>query len=223
MDPQFWHEQWELKQIGFHQPQAHPWLSQFWPMLVKGQGQVFVPLCGKTLDMVWLHEQGHSILGIELSPLALTEFFKEQGLEPSTRSADDFDWYEGNGYQLLCGDFFDLKPQHLGKVEAVYDRAALIALPPDLQARYAKHLLYLLPHRPPILLITFDYDAAEMQGPPFPVSEARIQELFGHAYSIDALSVTDALANQPGLKNKGLSGLVEKVYHLQRFQHQLVT
>ncbi len=214
MDPQFWHEQWERKQIGFHQPLAHPWLSQFWPMLVKGQGQVFVPLCGKSLDMAWLHGQGHSILGIELSPLAITEFFQEQDLEPSTRSEGSFDWYESSGYQLLCGDFFDLKPQHLCKVEAVYDRAALIALPPDLQARYANHLLYLLPHRPPILLITFDYDAAEMQGPPFPVSEERIQELFGHAYSIKALSATDALPNQPGLKNRGLSGLVERVCHL---------
>jgi len=173
--------------------------------------------------MAWLHGQGHSILGIELSPLAITGFFQEQALEPSIRSVDGFDWYETSGYQLLCGDFFELKPHHLGKVEAVYDRAALIALPPDLQARYANHLLNLLPHRPPILLITFDYDAAEMQGPPFPVSEARIQELFGHAYAIEPLSAIDALATQPGLKNRGLSGLVERVYHLQRFQHQMVT
>ena len=169
--------------------------------------------------MAWLRQRGHSILGIELSPLAITGFFQEQDLEPSTHSEGSFDWYESNGYQLLCGDFFDLEPRHLDKVEAVYDRAALIALPPDLQARYAKHLLYLLPHRPPILLITFDYDATEMQGPPFPVSEARIQELFGHAYAIEALSATDALPNQPGLKSRGLSGLVEKIYHLQRFQH----
>ncbi len=224
MEPhQFWHEQWQLGQIGFHQAQVHPWLNQFWPLLGEGAGQVFVPLCGKSLDMAWLRRQGHSILGIELSPIAVTEFFQELKLAPSIHSADGFDWYESNGFQLLCGDFFDLQPRHLDKIAAVYDRAALVALPPDLQARYAQHLLHLLSQRPPMLIITFEYDAAEMQGPPFPVSEARIHELFGVAYAIEKLSATDALASQPGLKAQGLSGLLEKAYYLQRLQHLKIT
>lgn len=216
MEPQFWQEQWELNQIGFHQGNVHPLLIEHWNAVGKGSGQVFVPLCGKSLDMTWLQAQGHSILGIDLSPIALVDFFKEQALDLSIRPADGFRWYESNGYQLLCGDFFHLQSQHLQNVAAVYDRAALIALPPPMQNRYAEHLLRLLPHRPPLLIITFEYAAEEMQGPPFPVTEARIAELFGPAYSIETLSATDALAAQPGLKNRGLRGLTEKVHFLHQ-------
>jgi thiopurine S-methyltransferase len=214
MEPQFWHDRWQLNEIGFHQEKAHPALSDYWPLAGLAQAQVFVPLCGKSLDMAWLRRQGHSILGIELSPLAVTDFFLFQGLTASTHLADGFQWYESSGFRLLCGDFFNLKPKHLQKVEAVYDRAALVALPPPLQARYAEHLLYLLPQRPPILMITFEYDEAEMAGPPFSVTEQRIEEWFGHAYSIEKLSAIDALDSQPGLKSRGLGSLLEKVYYL---------
>jgi thiopurine S-methyltransferase len=214
MEPQFWHERWDRNEIGFHQEKVHPALSEYWPLAGAAQAEVFVPLCGKSLDMAWLRRLGHSILGIELSPLAVTDFFKEQGLTASTRSADGFHWYERSGFRLLCGDFFNLKPKHLQKVEAVYDRAALVALPPPMQLRYAEHLLHLLPQRPPMLIITFEYDATEMAGPPFPVTEDRIKQLFGHAYAIETLSAIDALDSQPGLKSRGLSGLTEKVHYL---------
>jgi thiopurine S-methyltransferase len=215
MEPQFWHDRWQLNEIGFHQEKVHPALSEYWPLAGLARAEVFVPLCGKSLDMAWLRRQGHPVLGIDLSPLAVTDFFKERGLTASTHSADGFDWHESSGYRLLCGDFFNLKPKHLHAVEAVYDRAALVALPPPLQARYAGHLLHLLPQRPPILMIAFEYAAAEMAGPPFPVTGQRIKELFGPAYSIETLSATDALDSQPGLKSRGLSALLEKVYYLR--------
>ena len=214
MGPQFWHEQWQLNHIGFHQAKVHPMLSEHWPVLGLAAGQVFVPLCGKSLDMAWLRSQGHTILGVELSPLAVADFFKEQALDVSTRSAEGFDWYENDGFQLLSGDFFHLEPRHLEKVAVVYDRAALIAMPPQLQIRYAEHLLHLLPHRPPILIITFEYVEEEMEGPPFSVSDQRINELFGHVYSIGTLSAVDALELQPGLKGRGLNWLAEKMHYL---------
>ena len=214
MDPKFWHEQWELNQIGFHQHNIHPFLREYWSRVASGKGQVFVPLCGKSLDMVWLREEGHDILGVDLSPLAVADFFKEQGLPVSILSTDDFQGYESDGFELLSGDFFELRSHHLAKVTAVYDRAALIAMPPHLQIRYAQHLLSVLPHHPPILLITFEYSETEMQGPPFSVTEQRVNELFGQVYSIEKLSSIDALELQPGLKNRGLSSLTEKVYHL---------
>ena len=214
MDPKFWHEQWELNQIGFHQNIIHPFLREFWPVLDVSVGQVFVPLCGKSLDMVWLHDRGYQIMGVELSPLAVADFFKKQGLSVAISSAEGFQWYESEGFQLLSGDFFELQSKHLEKVAAVYDRAALVAMPPTMQARYVEHLLQTLPHRPPILLITFEYLEAEIQGPPFPVSEQRVNELFGDAYSIEMLTAVDALELQPGLKNRGLSGLMEKAYYL---------
>lgn len=214
MDPQFWHERWELNEIGFHQPHAHPWLSEHWPKVFPGTGQVFIPLCGKSLDMLWLRQQGHSVLGVELSPLAVASFFAEQSLPVDTRQMDGFQASASDGIEILCGDFFDLQAKHLARAQAVYDRAALIALPNGLQARYAAHLLDILPHRPPILLVTLEYDPAEMDGPPFSTSGQTVEELFGRAYQIECLSSKAVLEESPGLKNRGLSSLTENAYRL---------
>jgi len=214
MEPQFWHERWQLNEIGFHQAQTHSLLARYWPSLGVDAGRVFVPLCGKSLDMAWLRQQGHTVLGIELSRLAVEDFFKEQGLEYSTRPLDGFQSYESEGIQILCGDFFALKPEHLSGIQAVYDRAALIALPADLQARYARHLLTLLPHRPPMLLITFEYQQEAMAGPPFSTPEKPVREWFGDQYAIETLAANEIIEEVPGLKSRGLDSLIEKAYRL---------
>lgn len=215
MDPQFWHERWQLNEIGFHQNQAHAWLMDFWPGLNLQSGTVLVPLCGKSLDMVWLRQQGHQVLGVELSPLAVSSFFEEQGLAYTVQTVDGFQAYRAEGIDILCGDFFALTASHLENVSAVYDRAALVALPEAMQARYAETLLRLLPQRPPILLVTFAYDPAEMQGPPFSVPRGRVEQLFGSCYAIEELAKVDALALQPGLRARGLTGLHESLYYLR--------
>lgn len=215
MNPQFWHERWSLNEIGFHQADIHPFLLEFWAGIAPSAGQVFVPLCGKTLDMLWLKQQGHTVLGVELSPLACAAFFEEQAI-PYALSADaQFQRYQGADIELLCGDFFVLGSEELGDVQAVYDRAALIALPPEMQARYARHLLDNLPHRPPMLLITFEYDQGEMDGPPFSISEETVRVLFGADYGIQRLTERDLLEEQPALKNRGLSQLLEVAYYLK--------
>lgn len=214
MEPKFWHERWELNEIGFHQPQVHPLLAEHWHQLGIPKGQVFVPLCGKTLDLLWLRQQGHAVLGVELSPLAVGNFFTEQSLPSSTYSMEELQVSESDGIKIVCGDIFDLKPNHLTQVEAVYDRAALIALPKDLQARYARHLMESMPHRPPILLITLEYDQTEMDGPPFSTSEQRVRELFAGEYQIETLATQEILDEIPGLKSKGLTRLTEIAYRL---------
>lgn len=216
MEPQFWHERWKRNEIGFHQFQVNPILSEYWKLVCPFQsgGQVFVPLCGKSLDMVWLRRQGHYILGVELSPLAIKDFFTEQGIPVNSRQFEGFQSHEGDGIRLLCGDFFDLQPEHLENIQAVYDRAALIALPQEMQSRYAEQLLHLLPQRPPILLITFEYDQAEMEGPPFSTSEEKVRSLFGQSYQIETLCANEILEDNPGLKNRGLTRLTEKAYYL---------
>lgn len=214
MHPQFWHERWALNEIGFHQPDVHPLLSEHWPRISAGAGQVFVPLCGKSLDLLWLRRQGHRVLGVELSPLAVASFFSEQSLPAATRQMPGFHAYESDGIEIWCGDFFDLRASHLEQVGAVYDRAALIALPKDLQARYAAHLLELLPRRPPVLLIAFEYDPAEMEGPPFSTPTQVVEELFAPAYRVECLSAKEIIDEVPGLKSRGLSRLTEKAYRL---------
>ncbi|MDD5034015.1 MAG: thiopurine S-methyltransferase [Methylococcaceae bacterium] len=216
MEAQFWHERWELKQTGFHQSQVNPMLSEYGRGILAngGEGPVFVPLCGKSLDMVWLRLQGYPVLGVELSPIAIEDFFTEQSLSPTRSSLDEFQCHESEGIRLLVGDFFDLKPAHLEGVQAVYDRAALIALPQELQSRYAEHLLRLLPKRPPILLVTLEYEQTEMEGPPFSTTEDRVRELFGVAYQVENLSARDTREENPGLKSRGLTWLTEKAYYL---------
>ena len=217
MDPRFWHERWALNEIGFHQPEFNALLTGYWPGLVPGAeaGPVFVPLCGKSGDMVWLRQRGHEVIGIELSTVAVADFFREQSVPFTTETVDGLIRCEGQGYEIYCGDFFDLKPRYLENARAIYDRGALVALPRPLQERYVRHLDRLLPEPIPILLITLEYKQDEMEGPPFSTPESRVAELFADRYRIEKLSSRDILEGHPGLKNKGLTGLTEIVYALR--------
>ncbi|WP_367026162.1 thiopurine S-methyltransferase [Methylococcus sp. ANG] len=217
MDPDFWHERWQQKQTGFHQTQVNPLLETFWPRCVgPARPRVFVPLCGKSLDMIWLRNRGHSVLGNDLSPIAVDEFVRENGLSASAALlGNGFIRVQSDDMSLLCGNYFDLPPELMGEIGAVYDRAALVAMPPEMQDRYAGQILRLLPHRPPMLLITLEYDPSEMDGPPFPIPEETVVRLFGPAYRIELLSARDTLEGNPQLRAKGLSRLTEKAYWLR--------
>ncbi|MDF9391469.1 MULTISPECIES: thiopurine S-methyltransferase [Methylococcus] len=217
MDPDFWHERWQQKQTGFHQSQVDPLLETFWPRCVDpARPRVFVPLCGKSLDMMWLRNRGHAVLGNELSPIAVDDFFRENGLSADTTPlGHGFVRVQSGEMSLLCGNYFELTPDLMGEIGAVYDRAALVAMPPAMQDRYAGQMLRLLPHHPPMLLITLEYEPAEMNGPPFPVPEETVVRLFSPAYRIELLSARDALEGNPQLRAKGLSHLTEKAYWLK--------
>jgi len=134
MEPQFWQNRWRNGQIGFHQSSVDRNLRRHWPELSLGNGHhVFVPLCGKSLDLLWLRDQGHAVLGVELSARALEDFCRENGVPARRRTQGDFDVYEAENLELYRGDFFKLTPSLLGAVDAVYDRAALISWAPELR------------------------------------------------------------------------------------------
>lgn len=216
MDTEFWLQRWQDKLTGFHQQEINPGLDTFWSQLKLMPGeQVFVPLCGKSLDMLWLREQ-YAVLGVELSPIAVEAFFAENGLEPQHSRQGPFSVCETDRLTLLCGDFFDLQPEQLRRVRAVYDRASLIALPEDMRARFVRHLTDLLPPAVPMLLVTLDYDQAQMGGPPFSLEEQEVRRLFAPRWSIQILSQEDILAREPRFRERGLSRLVEKIYLLNK-------
>jgi thiopurine S-methyltransferase len=175
---------------------------------------VFVPLCGKSLDMLWLREQGHRVFGVELSAIAVQEFFKENGYAPEHGTTGKFNRYESNGVRILCGDYFDLGKDDLSYVTAVYDRASLIALPPELRERYARHLVNILPPATQILLITVDYPQPEMQGPPFSVSSGEVEALYREYADVRQLATLDVLAQNPRFQERGLSQLRENIFLL---------
>jgi thiopurine S-methyltransferase len=216
MHAEFWIDKWQKAEIGFHLEDYHPMLTRHWRTLGVGAGaRVFVPLCGKSLDMIFLLRQGCQVIGNELSPIAIQQFFADQNLQVTSTTVSGITVYEAAGIRLIQGDFFQLDRQTLGSFEAVYDRASLIAMPPDLQHHYAEHLLALAPVAAPILLITLDYDPAEMNGPPFATPADQVTRLFGASFHIKMLERIDALADNPALQRRGLTALSETAWHLR--------
>jgi thiopurine S-methyltransferase len=191
MDPDFWHARWRERQIAFNQPETNPLLVEHWRTLgVRRDALVFVPLAGKSIDMRWLRKQGHSIVAVELSPVAIAEFFDESGLSPTRTTEGPFEVWRADGYRVLQGDFFDLREEHLEGVEAVYDRAALIALPPPLRAAYSRALAERLPASAGILLIAMESHPIAADGPPFTVQEDEVRSLFRPAFHVEVLERT---------------------------------
>ena len=217
MDPAFWHDRWQRQDIGFHQAHIHDLLKRYWPGLGLAKGStVFVPLCGKSRDMVWLADQGHRIIGAELSEIAIDQFFADGGLKPTVTRQHNFTVKSAGPYALMCGDIFQLTPDSLRDVAAVYDRAALIALPPDMRARYAATLSNLVPRNVPVLLISLDYNEHESVGPPFPVPQAHIDDLFAAHFTITLLESRDALPTSENMRKRGVTRLDETAYLLRR-------
>lgn len=215
MQTDFWLARWERGETGFHLDAVNPWLQkQFAALQVSRGDHVLVPLCGKSHDLRFLADQGCRVTGSELSPLAVEAFFREQGLVPSVRALDDGTAYMHDDLQVLCGDFFALDAERLGRVDAVFDRAALVALPPAMRRDYAAKLLSLLPAGARILLVCFDYPQAEMDGPPFSVPQAEVRALFGSQCDIAALGREDVLAREPRFRERGLTRLAETCWLL---------
>ena len=192
-------------------------LEQYWPSLgLAADSRVFVPLCGKSLDLLWLLGQGHSVAGVELSTVALESFCMEHGIPARRRALDRFDLYEAARLELYRGDFFELSRELLKPFSAVYDRAALISWKPELRARYVAHMTALTSPGTQTLLISMEYPQAEMSGPPFSVTTDEIERLYAPDHTIQVLAKEDVLANEPRLRARGLTELHEVCYRLTR-------
>ena len=217
MQPEFWQERWRAAQIGFHQAAVDRHLQAYWPRLkLPTDSRVFAPLCGKSLDLLWLREQGHWVSGVELSPVAVEAFHLENGIPAMRRSVGDFDVYEADRLSLFRGDFFKLTSALLGDVSAVYDRASLISWAPDLRRDYVEHITALTQAGTQTLLIAVEYPASQMSGPPFPVTAQDVDSLYAKHHTIEQLARHEILELEPRLKARGLSELHEVCYRLTR-------
>ena len=217
MQPQFWLDRWQEGRIGFHRSEVMPLLRDHWARLALPAGsRVFVPLAGKSLDMLWLAAQGHRVLGVELSRLAVEQFFDENGLTPEIREQADGVHYLAGEIELVCGDAFALEAASLAECVGVYDRAALIALPDGLRDRYVDEVYGKLPTGCQTLLITLEYPPAEKAGPPFPVTAANVQRLYAPRWAIEEIERRDILASEPIFQADGVTALSTAVYRLQR-------
>lgn len=217
MEHEFWHQRWQEGRIGFHQDTVTPLLREHWSALALPRGsQVFVPLAGKSLDLAWLAAQGHRVLGVELSPLAVEQFFAEHRLAPQVHESRYGRHYCAGNIELICGDAFGLDAEALADCAAVYDRAALIALPPPLRRRYVHELYARLPADCRGLLITLEYPQHEKHGPPFSVPEREVRELYDRDWDVTTQARHDILAGQPSFVADGVTALETVAYRLSR-------
>lgn len=218
MDAQFWHDKWARMEIGFHLTDANPWLVKHWSRLaLANEARVLVPLCGKSVDLLWLRRQGHAVVGVELSELALDElsalFHEQLGITLKKFSVGDAWRYEGDGVTLIAGDFFQVMATDIGPIDAVYDRAALVALPSSMRADYCQQLIAISGCAPQ-LLISFDYQQALMAGPPFAVLHHEINKQYGMNYTIQVLEQRDLIEQEDKFRERGLSSFVQTAYAL---------
>lgn len=217
MDSEFWLNGWREGRTAFHRDAPMPLLTKHWPSLsLAPDTRVFVPLAGKSLDMIWLAAQGFSVLGVELSPLAVEQFFADNGLTPTRQPSASGDRFVAGKIEIIQANVFDVDAATLATCAAVYDRAALIAQSAAQRQRYVSNVYARLPPDCRGLVITLDYPPDDMQGPPFAVSEDEMYRLYDHDWHVTQAESRDILANEPGLASRGVTALSTAVYQLQR-------
>ncbi|MCK7596954.1 thiopurine S-methyltransferase [Microbulbifer sp. CAU 1566] len=211
MEKSFWLDKWQRNEIGFHNSEAHPLLIEHYDQLGLAPGdRLFLPLCGKTLDIAWLLDKGFSVAGAELSEMAVIQLFEQLGIVPRVEVSGVLKLYSAKGIDIFVGDVFELTAEVLGPVNAIYDRAALVALPETTRQQYARHLVALTGSASQ-LLITFEYDQQRMPGPPFCVSDQEVAQHYASDYALRLLQTVDVPG---GLKGK--CPAQEKVWLLDR-------
>jgi len=222
METEYWLKRWREGRTGWHHEEVMPLLVQHWSALnVRPGARVLVPLCGKSLDMLWLSQQGMRVLGIDVSPIAIESFLAENQLHARTRSTAEGTHYEitnapGGDIEIINGDVFEADPEAVAQCAAFYDRAALIAMPAPMRDRLANDVYLQLPADSSGLLITLDYPEHEMQGPPFSVDDAEVHRLFDRQWNVERLERRDILASQPMFSGQGVTALHTTVYALTR-------
>lgn len=212
MTPEFWHKRWQEKRIGFNQSAVNPLLTEYIDHLDLAVGsRIFVPLCGKSIDMVWLAAQGYDVVGVELVETAVQEFFAEQNIQPIVSQHvenPDIKCYQGQlvdgdeqrTITLWAADIFALTSTDLGTIDAIYDKAALIALPADMRPDYSEQIRKVSDNAPQ-LLITLNYDQSKKDGPPFSINHEQVQQYYGSHYQICKLaSEPSSIGSMPDLK-----------------------
>ena len=188
MKHDFWHQKWEKNEIGFHLPEANALLVKHFSTLnLKQNARIFLPLCGKTLDIAWLLSQGYHVAGAELSAIAIEDLFSNLDLTPTITNIGSITHYSATNIDVFVGDIFKVTPAILGNVDAVYDRAALVALPEAMRKQYSAHLMALT-NSAPQCLICFEYDQSLHAGPPFSIGANEVKQHYQNAYDLTLLA-----------------------------------
>ena len=209
---EFWHDRWQDENIGWHQDKYNDLLIKYWPMInVIEEGNVLVPLCGKSLDMLWLAKQGYNVFGLEIIQKAVETFFLENRLEFDIVDIAKHKKYSSQSFTIFQGDIFDLDADIIS-ADAWYDRAALIAIDPSNRQDYVNQIRKQTRLGAVGLLITFYYPQKQMQGPPFALHDDDVRELFSDGFDLECLDNI----NLQYEKDRGLTNVTSSVFKITR-------
>lgn len=215
----YWEKRWEIKATGFHIDNVHPMLVKHFTQLTDHKAKILVPLCGKTVDMIWLASNGHQVIGVEYVQSPVEEFFAENKIDYTTRQVNDFKLYESadKSIRIYNGDFFKFTVDYEGPIELVWDRASFVALTPSLRQNYARQIQSLLSDKFNYLMDTFEFDERIFPGPPHSVNFAEVKQLYGTKCKIEEIDFKMVLSGFPKNLCEKLSGenaAIEKVLFL---------
>jgi len=216
MEKEFWLGKWERHEIGFHQPEYNPFLVKKWQEFTHkypmAKTSVFVPLCGKSLDMLFLVEQGYKVIGVELSAIACEEFFSENNIDYTIEKLENFTLYNSENISLYCGDMFNMHTEMLKDVGYVYDRASLIALPHEMRLRYVDFMESNLIGAK-VFLVVLDFDNTEV-GPPHSITEGMVESYFSNHYKISSIAEVNIPLEKFGKHKDKITQVSNKLYWL---------
>jgi len=215
MDKNFWLKAWEDNNIAFHETQVNDYLTRFFAKLQPVTEAILVPLCGRSVDLLWLLKHHSKVVGVELSKIAVESFWRERGITPELEQRGVYTVYSFEQCKILLGDFFKLRTSDIGKVSAVYDKGCLVALPPELRIKYVDLMKNLLCKGTKMLLIAVEYDKVVVT-PPFPVTQTDITQLYGDAFSITLLAKEKMKNIAPSWEEKGVDELTRCIYFLEK-------
>jgi thiopurine S-methyltransferase len=211
-----WARYWSENRLGFHEGQVNQYLQRYLRQFDCNPGdRIFMPLCGKAVDILWLSKQGFHVVGVEISEIAVEAFFSESGLEYTLQREAAFKVYRAANITLYCGDFMDLEPQHSVDCKLVYDRASIVAIEPFNRASYVEQLLGIIDAGIPMLTIVLDYDQSKLAGPPFALSVAELKALYESRYQVIELEVSEQIDERERWREAGLTSLREIALKLE--------
>ena len=210
-----WKSLWQEDRIGFHLPEVNPYLMRFSDQLLhQNPDRVFVPLCGKTLDLCWLTKKTKKVIGVELVSMAVQDFFAENNIDYLIQQDETLQKFSSKSIDIYLSDFFDLNHEQTSSFKAIYDRASIVAIEKPERREYVDHLISFLDPAGRILLITLEFNQNQMEGPPYSVPAEEIEKLFAPLGSLKLLETCDILDDR--FRNKGLDRLLEHVFLVEK-------
>ncbi|XP_060082074.1 probable thiopurine S-methyltransferase [Ylistrum balloti] len=220
VDVDGWQKRWTERKIGFHQEAVHPYWEKYMDNILDNRENtnIFFPLCGKSVDIKWLSDKGHNVVGVECSAMALEEFFEEQKVEYTKETAEEvkgslFQSKDGK-IKLYCCDIYDFNKDVAGQFDVIWDRASLVAINRSDRVKYTDLLKGLMKPECCLALVTLEYDETKYAGPPHNVSEDQVMELYDKTHSVKLVETLDGLKERH--KNWGISALEEKLYLIRK-------